>query len=475
MRPNKDVESLAEQIAQRREDRNPFTLFLGAGCARAAGVPSLEEMAYRVFADYFERDPSLVADYLPPEYWASLRNKPDDERDYEPLLEWFFELMRGMSGIARSKVLRRFYSRIPAPRFYQDLARLLNDRYFSRVLTTNIDTLLEQALSDIGLQSARDYQVISLGGDPSRMERLRSRYDTEAAITIVKLHGDLAQREVALSPEEIEEALRPQRAFVKGELSGGMVVVGYNFETERVNRWLRWTTGHVWWVNPKQPTGKQRERLEEKRLVQYIDGSGARPDEFFGVLLTMLLSMAPAWEEWGEEPWDEWGEEARELAELAAPAGKGLLAPDELEVQYVQDQFQTGQAVLSSLEQQVVVKGGSDVALQVKIDYQRREIAQLEARLRELSTTGTQVVELMRGIANSVRRAGGDPGAVSFLRKQANTVKAEYERDETNQDVVSAAIGATVLLADRLGPDLVDQQAVQALASIAPSAVTGRF
>jgi hypothetical protein len=484
MIPIQDVQTLAGELLDRREFSSQPVLLLGAGCARAAGVPSLENVAFQVFASYFQ-DPALVEKYLSPSYWLELQKQPEDQRDYAPLLQAFFQFMASLSGMARYNVLKPFYDRIPVPRFYRDLAQLLIGRYFTHVLTTSFDSLLEGALNELGLTAQRDYDVISLGADPSRRLGSRSAYDTEAVLTLVKLHGDLAQLKVALSPEEIEQALRAQQAMVKGELSQDMVVVGYDFESEPVSRWLRWTPGTLWWVSEEQPSGEPIAALEEKRPIRYIEGSSARPEEFFGVLLTVLKSMAPRWT---EEDWSDWGSgleswDGAPMSSAEGPISKGLVStppsslsttlpgPDDLELRYVQQQLQSSRSVLSSLEQQATTKMGPDVSLKVQIDYQQQQIAQLEARLRELAYGGSYVVDLMRRITNSVRRAGGDSGAVSFLTKQTNTVKKEYERAEPNQDVVSAAIGATVYLAGRLGPDAVDQEAVTDLGSIAPGAV----
>lgn len=475
MELSQDVKRLAERIAERRALGDPFLLFLGGGCARAAGVPSLEEMAFKVLADLFERDPSMVADYLPEGASDLLQDRPEDQRDSERVLEAFFELMGDLSGGARYNVLKRLYGPIPVPRFYRDLADLLDDGCFSHVLTTNIDALLEQALNDIGLQAATDYEVISLAGDPSRRRHGPSDPGAEAAITIIKLHGDLAQLQVALSPEEIEAVLKTQRAFVKGELSQDMVLVGYDLESEPVNRWLRWTSGEIWWVNPERPTGEQMEDLEERRPIQYIEGPGARPEEFFGILVTLLQSMVPSLEDWDETLRQVWGTEPVFQIDEPPAGPKRPLLPDELELQYVQDQLQSSQAALARLEREASVKGSSDAALQAQIAYERRQISQLEGQLRELSYSGTRVIELIRRISRSVRRTGGDPGAVSFLTKQANTVKKEYQREEPNQDVVSAAIGASVMLANRLDPELVDRQAVEALGAMAPSALPRGF
>lgn len=73
---------------------------------------------------------------------------------------------------------------------YKSLARLIKDGYFSTILTTNLDSLLEDALDNIGLRSA--YQSFILGRDQE--ERIGSFLEGHAEkIRLIKLHGSLRE------------------------------------------------------------------------------------------------------------------------------------------------------------------------------------------------------------------------------------------------------------------------------------------
>ncbi len=63
-----------------------------------------------------------------------------------------------MTHLERFRVLEPFYRRVPVPLFYRDLAALAAG-FVTHVLTTNVDTLLEQALGAVGLTVGRDYCV----------------------------------------------------------------------------------------------------------------------------------------------------------------------------------------------------------------------------------------------------------------------------------------------------------------------------
>ena len=47
------------------------------------------------------------------------------------------------------------------PAFYQDFARIIKAGYVRQILTTNIDSLIEQALESQGLARDVDFEVVS--------------------------------------------------------------------------------------------------------------------------------------------------------------------------------------------------------------------------------------------------------------------------------------------------------------------------
>ena len=224
------VAKLADEMAYSGPGAE-YMLFLGEGCARAADLPTVEEMAGQVFDRLFKSEPERAERYL----------RHADRDDPQRLVDAFYKMLGDLPPTMRQSLLQSTYAGIPIPLFYQDLARLIKRDYFNRVLTTNIDTLLEQALSAEGMVRDYDYQVINLG-EASRKgagySLLRTAGDGAPA-TIVKLHGDVAG---FVSPDEIEAALRANRLALKGALAADTVMVGYRFESEPLNHWLarRW-------------------------------------------------------------------------------------------------------------------------------------------------------------------------------------------------------------------------------------------
>jgi hypothetical protein len=83
------------------------------------------------------------------------------------------------------------------------------------------------------------------------------------------------------------------------------------------------------------------------------------------------------------------------------------------------------------------------------------------------------VNEQLEAIVEAAARAQTNPEVTKFLQCQAAVVSEEQEREEPNEDLIAAAVGATVLLARRLG-DRVDQGLVQELASLMLGGIGGR-
>jgi hypothetical protein len=145
------------------------------------------------------------------------------------------------------------------------------------------------------------------------------------------------------------------------------------------------------------------------------------------------------------------------------------LSDDYLEREYLQDKLRRCQEVLHGLGQ-LTVAGEKNLSLQIEnqIEYQKRQIARLEDQLRQLSTNKPRVVKLMDQVIKSASHSA-DASTISFLKSQVDAVKKEYEQEAPNQHIVSAAIGATIVLAERLGADVVELDVLNELISFAPS------
>lgn len=191
--------------------------------------------------------------------------------------------------------------------------------------------------------------------------------------------------------------------------------------------------------------------------------------------------------------------DATELPENAAnlpgeqPATDAIAAiesvlPEEMSIiEDLRGNIRRSQAVLFSLEQ-TATPGDVPTSVQAQVAYQKQQIAEMEDKMRSLASSRRSIIQTLDAIMQGVRNArqgstqgktgrGLDDNTVRFLEQQCRIVEEEYARDEPNHFVISAAIGATVMLAERLcvelGPDIVKAEYVRRLAAFAPS-VAGR-
>jgi SIR2-like protein len=425
----------------------PFVLGLGSGCARAAGVPSVEDMARELFSNLKTANPDLASTYL-----------PGSGRKPEALKKAFYSLLAQLAPAQRSALLLQFIASVPVPLFYQELAGLVQAGYFTRILTTNADTLLEQALEAAGLRYERDYAVLVFGVSEADQAAISDASD--ARITIVKLHGDVSRDTVALTPEEIVEALDPQRTLVRRELRHDLVLVGFEpTESAPLTKQLADAPGDLWWVAPEPPEPGALADIESVREVRYVHGASGSPDMFFGELSLLLVQM-PALNAL-KKPLDE-------METLSTASDTEVLAdtspPDDLETferEYLIGQLRRCEGVLRQLESQAAPTDTSDrVARQ--IEYQKREIASLEGRLRALNGVRKHILKILQEIdrdaAKTARSNDATVTTAKYLHDQIAEVRKQYRgrNPSPNEDVVSATLGATMILADRLDvrPDL---------------------
>ncbi|HTM52367.1 MAG TPA: hypothetical protein VL285_26910 [Bryobacteraceae bacterium] len=262
---------LAESMRSRRAkvDPDPYILLLGQACARAAGA-TVEAVARQVLRSVESQD-------LP---------VSPDEPDPGKLLAGFRQFLSSQDESTREYLLRSDGG-LAIPVFYQDLASLIKTGYFRQILTTGIDRMLETSLTRKGWEEGSQYHVIRLS--PSQPAS-KPDPDAEAPVTIVKLHGDLANPELIGSPDMIDVALRYNRSFVKSGLAGDIVCVGYEFECEPLMDWLRRSQGsELWFAHEKPPSLEPLRPFETLRKVRTMVGPDAEPGLFFAHLFDALL------------------------------------------------------------------------------------------------------------------------------------------------------------------------------------------
>lgn len=393
----------------------------------------------------------------------------DSAPSNENLVERFLDATATMKKEHVARMLQSIFATIPIPSFYQQLAQLVRERFFSLIITTNYDTLLEQALDAVGFRPF-DYHVTTfMQGTP-----VSTSTGGGELVHIVKLHGDLAREVIHFTPDAVETALRSSRGFMKAELRGDLILVGYRFDDEPINRWLSHNSQReLWWVAP-EPAADPALFSSWGAERHELTGSFGNPSIFFAQLSLRLLRLTqsrvrPAAFE-SEPPT---ADDASFAAALPAPLPEGPLSDT------LRGEIRRAQSVLDVLEQ-AAPTGLRPPDVQAQITYQKRQISSLEGKIWSLPDVKPQLIRIMDAIQEDIRRAHEgqtvqiETSLQQYLQDQVNTVRTEMGKEKPDQFLVSASLSATLALADRVwtqyGDDVVQSEHIRRLAALAPMA-----
>src|SRR5262245_102028 len=356
MLPAPTIDELAAQMRERIGPnpstwRGPYILFLGEGCAKAAGAPSREDLA-REALKMFKYEPDAVS----------------SASSGKELFDQFTAHTSSLSTRQFGRMLRQLYANVPVPSFYQDLALLIRESYFPLVVTMNFDTLLEQAVAAAGVRETQ-YKITTFGRGGRSSSPVEA--STPPLTHLVKLHGDLAQDIAYLNPDEIEDALSSSKQWIKQVLAGDIIMVAHEMGSDPIiDQWLAHTPQReLWWVNDSPPPDMQRVSFWTSQPLKEITGDLGKPNVFFSQLALRIL-RAP------EVPTPE---------EFMAPEARPLEAqpPEAALAQTLQVEILRNQAVLYNLDQDRSATQ-ENPQLQAQIQYQKRRVSRLEDRYRSL-------------------------------------------------------------------------------------------
>jgi len=350
------------------------------------------------------------------------------------------------------RLLRQYYVELPVPLFYQDLASLLKARVFSRVLTTNYDNLLEQALGSPPNPwwPDRDYFVINVPAlDRTDLKR-RLESSREDSLLILKLQGDLMQEGGDFDLAAIENALREHRKTLYAQLSENLLVVGYEHESVGVDKALHAQSGGaIWWVNGGNVDPGLQE-LGGARPINLITGPGSTPQEVFGAMLTIIARM----------PGTTYGSET--LAITDSPPGPDF-PPDDLGATFLFDKLARAQDELERLRQSAPRRTNPEVEAQ--IDYQKRQISEIEDQVR----LGQK--DQILNVLSRLSFAQADPELQQFVDTNKRIIETEFQKPTPNQHLLSAALSAIAVSAQRLGEIAAPADTTQELDTFLPSSL----
>gem|GEM_PF-5537236 len=457
MKPPDAIKRLTIEIDNRhRNGAEPFLLILGRGCAEAANIPSEAMMARHLIRTLALVDRKRALRCVDEEQLEQVvAGEPGDE---DALSQAFYRLMDVLRRSDRDSALQDFYANVPVPTFYLDIATLIKTGYFKHVLTTSIDTLLEQALNAVNLSQGHHYDVITPHDDAHPKPRQKARATRDVLHVIFKLHGDLSDPGFNVSADEVDHLLGPDHAHFRNHRTEKVLIIGYEMESEPLNEWLVRSNKDIWWISPEPPFGNAW--FQHMNVEHIVDGEAGRADQAF-TQLALLLLRQPVLQSFASakasaEPPSSRNAPTLELHEDAA-----------IEEDFVREQLRRNQMVLRYVEQSPSV-ASSFAPREAQIEYQRQQLMQIQSELFQLDQTRDRLRQLIDQAEQLIEQKGAAGETSAYLRQQFLTIRSQIERHEPNAHVLSAAISATVVLCERLGSNLVSQELVHELASYVP-------
>ncbi len=227
--PHGTFQEVLTQIRQSQDDGRPgFSLFLGAGASKSAGVLLAEELADLAFEQSFRDAGNTVR---PEESREDLLQRV---RAWEKAQQWYDEdksryvLAMEHALLApgvRMTFLRKHTRSARVTIAYRRLAQLLAKRVFDTVYTTNFDDLVLQAVQ----QAAGSIDHVA------SLEQYLRQNPSPSNPRLIRLHGDYSHGDILNTKDELEAT--PQVRLQKvHQLScpQGMIVMGYGGQDRRI-------------------------------------------------------------------------------------------------------------------------------------------------------------------------------------------------------------------------------------------------
>lgn len=265
------IDLLAEQIWHRKMGHEaPYILLLGAGASIDSGSYSMQS----IISDIAEKQGKLPKD------------APESEK-----LQAFYDIIKNMSNDNRYSILKHYFEGRTPSSGYQYLAKLIKSRYFKLIFTTNFDTFLEDALYDISLRTC-DFQTLICGKDMADSISKIAAQPTPQ-IKIIKLHGDLNARILALLPDEIFQFSQTVETLLTEQLKKDVIIVGHRMLDNDINRTITADGGELWYVNPEKPAlDKFIGQAASVRKSYQVHGEKGTFDYFFKTLYQAIETLS---------------------------------------------------------------------------------------------------------------------------------------------------------------------------------------
>lgn len=257
------IRRLAKNMFRRKiNNQSGYTLLLGAGASISSGCPSWQQLCEKYCQDNsipIKNDDAIV----------TVKNFVQ-EKAINPV-DLYINMAAYLKGHKPSTG-------------YKHLSNLVSQGYFTTILTTNYDCLLETSL--INQMDFEDIKVWVRGEvDDSKIAR-KLKFDIPK-VNIIKMHGDLATGSFSITDRENSKIETDLKEMLGISLLKGLIVVGSNIQDGDILRTLLDSKCEsVVYVNPYNPresnalTQSNINMLTEKE-IDYVTGKMGEFDKFF--------------------------------------------------------------------------------------------------------------------------------------------------------------------------------------------------
>ncbi|HEX8736902.1 MAG TPA: SIR2 family protein [Pyrinomonadaceae bacterium] len=280
------IQALASNIVSRKQaGQEPYILFIGAGASIGSGCSSMLQLVDDVLqsrdaAQFTAWEQEIAeAKSLTPRFGELLKEDINKKK-----ISRFMDIWGNLDGDSKYAILRKHLLDGKTPSDgYIDLAHLVKAGYFNIILSTNLDSLTEKALGQVGLLQPEHF-IVAVNGRDSLEEIKDQLENTRAPIKLVKLHGALeSTRSYAFTPEEIFNFEKTIKAHLARIINQSLLIVGHSMQDRDINVLFEEEGKEIHFVNPSppEPGSPMHNVLKVRDMGSVIEGEEAKFDNFF--------------------------------------------------------------------------------------------------------------------------------------------------------------------------------------------------
>jgi hypothetical protein len=195
------------------------------------------------------------------------------------------------SDLDRDAILNNSLRRIEPDEADLSLARLVTFGLFDLIITTNVDSVLEDALTCVGLREPYDFEIFTAGSERDKNPVNSMR---KVQCQILKVFGDLSARHYTMRRGGYFSHFRGLRTFLEEVLSRDILAIGLDPLWDIEFTGVFPLHGDVcWFLNERTPDEvEQITQIGNARFSLFLTGTNAAYHTFFPALAASFTGMA---------------------------------------------------------------------------------------------------------------------------------------------------------------------------------------